>query len=137
MRPCGSSDEPRPACPSPYGRGDREARPAALYTEDDIRGDFVRTAALERLVEIVSEASRRVDPAWKDEHPHIPWKDIAGIGNILRHDYDSVRADMLMRLKSLPLAQLERAVQDLLEKYDPEGLEMKKRLFPRQGGRRD
>ncbi|HEX2556337.1 MAG TPA: HepT-like ribonuclease domain-containing protein [Microvirga sp.] len=110
------------------------------HTEDDIRGDFIRSAALERLVEIVSEASRRVEPAWKDEHPHIPWKEIAGIGNILRHDYDVVRADVLMRLKGLPLVELERAVQNLLEKYDPEGLEMKRRLFPRPpgtGGSRD
>ncbi len=101
------------------------------HTEEEFRSDFVLTAALERLVEIVSEASRRVEPAWKAEHPHVPWREIAGIGNILRHDYDAVHIDVLMRLKGIPLSELERAVQTLLETYDPEGLEMKSRLFPK------
>jgi uncharacterized protein with HEPN domain len=103
----------------------------STYNADEIRSDFIRSAALERLIEIISEASRRVEPSWKAEYPHIPWKEIAGIGSILRHDYDAVHIDILMRLKGLALADLGKAVQGLLEKHDPEGLEMKRRLFPR------
>jgi uncharacterized protein with HEPN domain len=46
--------------------------------------------AVERCLEIVSEASRRLPPDLKDRHPAIPWPKIAGIGNVLRHDYDVV-----------------------------------------------
>jgi uncharacterized protein with HEPN domain len=101
------------------------------YSAGEIRSDFIRSAALERLVEIISEASRRVEPAWKAEYPDIPWKDIAGIGSILRHDYDAVHIDILMRLNGLALTDLGRAVEGLLQRYDPEGLSMKRRLFPR------
>jgi uncharacterized protein with HEPN domain len=72
-----------------------------------------------------------VEPAWKAEYPDIPWKDIAGIGSILRHDYDAVHIDILMRLNGLALTDLGRAVEGLLQRYDPEGLSMKRRLFPR------
>ena len=46
---------------------------------------MARTA--ERSIEIISEASRHT---LKDQYPEIPWKQIAGIGNILRHDYGIV-----------------------------------------------
>jgi uncharacterized protein with HEPN domain len=44
---------------------------------ENLEADFVLRAAAERFVEIISEASRRVDPAWKSEHPEVPWRKIA------------------------------------------------------------
>jgi uncharacterized protein with HEPN domain len=46
--------------------------------------------ATQRGIEIVSEASRRIPGDLKAQHGEIPWADIAGIGNILRHGYDSL-----------------------------------------------
>jgi uncharacterized protein with HEPN domain len=40
--------------------------------------------AVERSVEIVSEASRHVPDDLKARHPQIPWRRIADIGNVLR-----------------------------------------------------
>ena len=50
--------------------------------------DRLSRRAVERCIEIVSEASRRVPDALQESHPAIPWRKIAGIGNVLRHDYD-------------------------------------------------
>jgi uncharacterized protein with HEPN domain len=46
--------------------------------------------AVERCIEIVSEASRRLPPDLKDRQPAIAWPTTAGIGDVLRHDYDVV-----------------------------------------------
>ena len=46
--------------------------------------------AITRCLEIVSEASRRLSPEIKTRHPQIPWRQIAGSGNIYRHDYEDV-----------------------------------------------
>jgi uncharacterized protein with HEPN domain len=46
--------------------------------------------AVTRCLEVISEASRRLPPDLKDRHPSIPWKNIAGAGNIYRHDYEDV-----------------------------------------------
>jgi uncharacterized protein with HEPN domain len=46
--------------------------------------------ATERGIEIVSEASRRIPADLRAKHAEIPWADIAGIGNILRHGCDSL-----------------------------------------------
>ena len=45
-----------------------------------------------RCLEIISEASRRLPDDLKARHPAIAWKDVAGAGNIYRHDYEDVAA---------------------------------------------
>lgn len=50
---------------------------------------------VERGIEIVSEASRHLDESLKQRYKHIPWSKVAGIGNILRHDYERVAYDVL------------------------------------------
>jgi uncharacterized protein with HEPN domain len=47
--------------------------------------------AATRCLEIISEASRRLSPAFKKRFPEIPWKQIAGSGNIYRHGYELVQ----------------------------------------------
>ena len=46
--------------------------------------------AITRCLEIISEASRRLSLDLKERHPDIPWRKIAGSGNIYRHDYEDV-----------------------------------------------
>lgn len=46
--------------------------------------------AVVRCLEIISEASRRISATIKQRHPAIPWDQIAGAGNVYRHDYDNV-----------------------------------------------
>ena len=48
--------------------------------------------AVTRALEIISEASRRLPDDLKARHPSIAWKDMAGAGNIYRHDYEDVAA---------------------------------------------
>jgi uncharacterized protein with HEPN domain len=48
--------------------------------------------AVERGLEIISEASCHVPDDLKTLVPDIPWRQIAAIGNLLRHEYQ--RADI-------------------------------------------
>ena len=54
-----------------------------------LKDDKAFYAATRRL-EIISEASRRLSPGFKDRHPEIPWKAVAGSGSIYRHNYEDV-----------------------------------------------
>lgn len=58
--------------------------------------DWQKRWLIERGMEIVSEASRRLTDQMKRRHPEIPWQKVAGIGNILRHEYEEhIRARAL------------------------------------------
>jgi len=58
---------------------------AAAFRRDDLRRD-----AVERCIEIISEASRRLPRELKDRYSDIPWSEVATVGIIFRHEYDAV-----------------------------------------------
>ena len=63
---------------------------------------------VEHGLEIVSEASRRLPEEMKARHGHIPWPKVAGIGNILRHEYEHIAHDVLWRVARDDLSDLDR-----------------------------
>src|SRR5450631_404092 len=46
--------------------------------------------AATRCLEIISEASRRLSPTFKERSPQSPWRDVAGSASIYRHSYEDV-----------------------------------------------
>jgi uncharacterized protein with HEPN domain len=56
------------------------------------RDDLLRLYAVTRCLEIISEASRRLPDELKARHGSIAWKEMAGAGNVYRHDYEDVAA---------------------------------------------
>jgi uncharacterized protein with HEPN domain len=70
--------------------------------------------ATQRGIEIVSEASRRIPADLKAKHAEIPWADIAGIGNILRHGYDSLDHGVIWGVVENNLPPLKAAVEGML-----------------------
>jgi len=71
----------------------------------------IRTVyAVTRCLEIISEASRRLPPELKARHPSIAWKDMAGAGNIYRHDYEDVAARLVWDTVQLALPPLREVV---------------------------
>ncbi len=57
---------------------------------DALCDDLRTTYAVIRCLEIISEASRRLPEDLKARHPSIAWKNMAGAGNVYRHDYEDV-----------------------------------------------
>lgn len=84
-------------------------------TEAQFFVDRPTRQAVERNFEIISEASRRVPQDFKDHYVQIPWRDIAAIGNILRHQYHDVRPRVLWRIVQYDLPALRTAVQAMLD----------------------
>lgn len=58
--------------------------------------DSLKIEAVERNLERISEVTGHIPDHVKASHPPIPWRDIAGIGNILRHDYPRVNPRVVM-----------------------------------------
>jgi uncharacterized protein with HEPN domain len=88
------------------------------------RADTRTVYAVTRCLEIISEASRRLPPSLKNRHPSIPWKDIAGAGNVYRHDYEEISTAMIWNtVKALP--ELQAAVEAELLQPKPRGAKKK------------
>lgn len=77
---------------------------------DDFRADRRTKQLVERNLEIVSEASRRLPGTIKAKETGIEWAAIAGIGNVLRHDYHESHPAILWETCKKDLASLKAAV---------------------------
>jgi uncharacterized protein with HEPN domain len=89
-------------------------RRIAGKTLDDLMADDVLRDAIERRIEVISEASRRLPADMKARHPEVPWQNVAGIGNVLRHEYYSVNLDIISRIATQDIRPLAAAVDSLL-----------------------
>jgi uncharacterized protein with HEPN domain len=81
---------------------------------DTFETDWQVQWLVERGIEIISEASRHLTDELKARHPDIPWAKVAGIGNVLRHNYEHVAPDILWKLAQSDLSELERVCRDEL-----------------------
>jgi len=68
---------------------------AAGIEYEAFQNDTRTVFAVIRCLEIISEASRRLPDELKARHPSIPWKDIAGAGNVYRHNYEDVAPNLV------------------------------------------
>jgi len=73
---------------------------------------------VERCIEIVSEASRRLPRGLKASHPDIPWQKVASIGNVLRHDYDAVNDATIWHAATVDILPLKAALVSLVRELD-------------------
>jgi len=86
---------------------------AELQAEAFLR-DRVRRRALERMLELIGEAARRITPECQAEHPEIRWRRIIGQRNILAHEYGRIdpRVPYQTAREDMPslIAALERVL---------------------------
>jgi uncharacterized protein with HEPN domain len=72
-------------------------------------------AAVERKMLVISEAAVRLKDQAETLCPGVPWRDIRGIGNWLRHQYDNVTVEIVWNTIQDDLPQLRIAVAAALE----------------------
>ena len=81
---------------------------------DAFGADWEKRWLVERGVEIISEASRHLTNELKARHPEIPWQKVAGIGNVLRHNYENIAAPVIWKLAQDDLRALDKVCRDEL-----------------------
>jgi uncharacterized protein with HEPN domain len=74
--------------------------------------------AAERAIEIISEASRHLPEPLRASEAAVPWREIASIGNVLRHGYHRVDDEVIYVIVTRQLDPLETAVRRLLKRVD-------------------
>jgi uncharacterized protein with HEPN domain len=86
---------------------------AAGKTFDDYTAEPMLRRAVERDVEMISEASRHIPEKLKDKYSSIPWRKVAGIGNILRHGYKLIDDHEMWDIVTSDLAPLKATIEPM------------------------
>jgi uncharacterized protein with HEPN domain len=85
------------------------------HTLADFRADPLRRMAVERLFEIMSEASRYIPNEMKIQEKHIAWQKLADLGNLLRHAYHRIDPTILWDIVENDLEPLRRFVERIVQ----------------------
>jgi uncharacterized protein with HEPN domain len=83
---------------------------------DQFRSDLKTVAAVERKLQLISEAAVRLGDNADTICPGPPWRNIRGLGNWLRHQYDRIDVETVWNTLQNDLPRLQAAVVAALER---------------------
>ncbi len=86
----------------------------------DFEQDWLLRLAVQRALEIISEAARHIPDDLLPHAPDVPWKKIRGIGNILRHEYHKIADDVIWVVVTENLGPLKAGVATISQRMPAE-----------------
>jgi uncharacterized protein with HEPN domain len=88
----------------------------------DGKGLFLRDAMVQDAVlrnfEIIGDAAKRLDDGYRTAHPEIPWRALAGLRDVLIHQYEGVDLERVWAIVDRELPSLREAIAALLPPLD-------------------
>lgn len=87
---------------------------AGNKTFEEYLKDQLLQAAVERKIEIIGEAARKVSDEFKESHPEIPWRRIIGQRNVLVHEYGDVDHRFIWNVVQVGIPDLIRMLEPLI-----------------------
>lgn len=79
------------------------------FLEDELTQDAVL-----RNFEVIGEAAKRLDDSYRASHPEIPWRAIAGLRDVLIHQYEGVDLEKVWAIVEKDLPGLKQSIAGLL-----------------------
>lgn len=82
--------------------------------KEDVINDPILSRALIRSLEIIGEASTKLDPDFKALYPHVEWRKMSGTRNRLIHDYFGIDYDIVWDIIISKLPDLKDEITDII-----------------------
>jgi uncharacterized protein with HEPN domain len=70
-------------------------------------------------LEIIGEAVKNLDEDFRNRYPEIPWKKVAGLRDILIHEYFGVSLKRVWRVIKIDLVDLKLQISRIWEELKP------------------
>ena len=70
--------------------------------------------AVERALEIIGEAARRVSETYRQAQPEIPWQSIIAQRNVLAHEYGEIKQELIWKVVTIRIPELISSLEKLI-----------------------
>jgi len=77
--------------------------------------------AIIRNLEVIGEATKRLGKPLKGQYPEVPWRNVAGLRDVLIHDYMGVDLESVWNVVENDLPSLKLQIQVILDTFTYEG----------------
>ena len=84
----------------------------------EFSADWRLSYIVQRAIEIISEAARRIPASVQANRPEIPWRQVMGIGNVLRHEYQGLSDAIIWGVVVDELPKLKLAIESIARTND-------------------
>jgi uncharacterized protein with HEPN domain len=70
--------------------------------------------AVMRNIEIIGEIAKRISDDFKEIYDTVPWRKMAGIRDVLIHDYDSIDMSIVWNVISMELPKIRNVLSKIV-----------------------
>jgi uncharacterized protein with HEPN domain len=70
--------------------------------------------AVMRRLEIIGEAVKNIPKSYKNKYPKISWREIAGMRDILIHEYFGININIVWNTIQKDIPKLKKSIQELM-----------------------
>lgn len=73
--------------------------------------------AVIRNLEIIGEATKRLSPQIREQYPDVPWRKMAGLRDVLIHDYLTVDLEEVWGIIEFNLPEVRVKVEQIIKEF--------------------
>lgn len=87
-------------------------------TEEDFSNNLVLRKAIIRSLEVIGEATKRVDFDFRAKYSAVPWKEMAGLRDKLIHDYTGVDYPLVWKICTESIPELDFQIEEIIKERE-------------------
>lgn len=87
---------------------------AQELSREQLNSDLRTQSAILYQIAIMGEATKRLSRGFREQHPEVPWEDMAGMRDVVAHQYDRIDLDIVWQVVDRNIPELLSVLIPLL-----------------------